>query len=65
MSLIITSGLVWSGLAEMEVMSEDGSTLICPNPKNYPEKVTWASGTVTDGTIVACGGSYDNYSKFF
>ena len=43
--------------AQMEVMSEDGTTVICPNPKNYPENVSGASGTVTNGTIAACGGS--------
>ena len=43
--------------AQMEIMSEDGTTVICPNSKNkYPENVSWASAAVTDGTIVACGG---------
>ena len=47
----------------MEIMSEDGTTVICQNSKNtYPKNVDHASEAVTDGTIVACGG-YD--SKFF
>ena len=44
---------------QMEVMSEDGTTLICQNSKNnYPETgVSSASAAVTDeNTIVACGG---------
>ena len=50
--------------AKMEIMSEDGLTVICPNSKNrYPKSVYDASGAVTDGnTIVACGG-FDG--KFF
>ena len=50
--------------AQMEIMSEDDTTVICQNPKNkYPKNVSHASGAVTDGnTIVACGG-YDG--KFF
>ena len=45
--------------AQMEILLEDGLTVICPNAKNkYPENVSSASGAVTDGTIVACGG-YD------
>ena len=47
----------------MEVISEDGTTVICQNSKNnYLENVYGASGAVTDGTtIVACGG----LGKFF
>ena len=50
--------------AQMEILSEDGTTVICPNARNkYPEIVNGASGAITDGTtIVACGG-YDG--KFF
>jgi hypothetical protein len=50
--------------AQMEIISEDGTTVICQNPKNkYPETLNYASAAVTDGTtIVACGG-YDG--KFF
>ena len=50
--------------AQMEILSEDGTTVICKNSKNkYPKNVYDASGAVTDGTtIVACGG-YDG--KFF
>ena len=50
--------------AQMEIISEDGTTVICQNPNNsYPENVDGASGAVTDGTtIVACGGSD---GKFF
>ena len=49
--------------AQMEIISEDGTTVICQNAKNkYPEIVNSASAAVTDGTtIVACGG----YGKFF
>ena len=43
--------------AQMEILSEDGTTVICPNSKNsYLENLDSASGAVTDGTIVACGG---------
>ena len=50
--------------AKMEILSQDGTTVICKNSKNkYPENLSSASGAVTDGTtIVACGG-YDG--KFF
>ena len=50
--------------AQMEIISEDGTTVICQNSKNkYPKNVDGASGAVTDGTtIVACGG---RDSKFF
>ena len=50
--------------AQMEILSEDGTTVICPNSKNkYPEILSSASAAVTDGTtIVACGG-FDG--KFF
>ena len=50
--------------AQMEILSEDGTTFICPNARNkYPEIVYSASAAVTDGnTIVACGG---DYGKFF
>ena len=44
--------------AQMEIISEDGTTVICQNSKNkYPKNVYDASAVVTDGTtIVACGG---------
>ena len=43
--------------AQMEILSEDGTTVICQNSKNtYSKNVYHASGAVTDGTIVACGG---------
>ena len=43
--------------AQMEIISEDGTTVICQTSKNdYPENVHLASAAVTDGTIVACGG---------
>ena len=49
--------------AQMEVISEDGTTVICQNAQNnYPEKLSYASAAVTDGSIVACGG-FDG--KFF
>ena len=50
--------------AQMEVISEDDTTVICQNPNNnYPETLSGASAAVTDeNTIVACGG-YDG--KFF
>ena len=49
--------------AKMEILSEDGTTVVCQNPKNnYPENVYRNSGALTDGSIVSCG-SYDG--KFF
>ena len=53
-----------SKAAQMEVMSEDGTTFILQNYKNnYPENVYGLSGAVTDeNTIVACGGKD---GKFF
>ena len=47
--------------AQMEIISEDGTTVICQNSKNiYPENVSNAFAAVTDGTIVACGGTSGN-----
>ena len=47
--------------AQMEIISEDGTTVICQNPKNiYPDYVSGAFAAVTDGTIVACGGTSGN-----
>ena len=49
--------------AKMEILSEDGTTVICPNARNkYPEILSYASAAVTDGTMVVCGGYY---GKFF
>ena len=50
--------------AQMEIISEDGTTVICQNyNNNYPETLSGVSAAVTDdNTIVACGG---NYGKFF
>ena len=49
--------------AKMEILSEDGTTVVCQNPKNkYPENVYRASGALTDGSIALCGG---NKRKFF
>ena len=49
--------------AQMEVISQDGTTVVCKNQNNkYLDFLNYASATVTDGTIVACGG-YDR--KFF
>ena len=50
--------------AKMEILSQDGTTVICKNSKNtYPKNVFDVSGAVTDGTtIVACGG---DDGKFF
>ena len=64
MKYVLVTGLPRTEAAQMEVISEDGATVICQNSKNsYPEIVNGASGAVTDGTtIVVCGG-YD--SKFF
>ena len=51
--------------AKMEIMSADGTTVICQNPKNkYPENVIGAFAAVTNvTTIVACGGSFDSESE--
>ena len=64
MKYVLVTGYTENEAAKMEVISEDGTTVICQNSKNnYPENVNWASGAVTDGTtIVACGGSD---GKFF
>ena len=49
--------------AQMEIISEDGTTVICLNSNNnYPETFSDVSAAVSDeNTIVACGG----YGKFF
>ena len=53
--------LVTGGNTQMEVISEDGTSVTCQSFKNnYPENVSGASAAVTDGTnIVACGANYD------
>ena len=58
------TGLPKTEAAQMEVISEDGTTVICQHSKNsYPENVYGVSGAVIDGTIiVACGGQD---GKFF
>ena len=56
--------------AQMEIISEDGTTVICQNSQsqikritNFGEKnVMMASAAVTDGTMVVCGGYV---GKFF
>ena len=61
--ILVTGSSKNDETAQMEILSEDGTTVICPNSKNkYPEILNFASAAVTDGTIVACGG-YDG--KFF
>merc|ERR1719203_1422948 len=60
MKYILVTGLIRNDeTAQMEILSEDGTTVICPNAKNkYPDNLSSASGAVTDGTtIVACGGN--------
>ena len=54
-----------TGTAQMEIISEDGNTVVCQNAKNnYPDNLSSASVAVTDRTtIVACGG-FSN-GKFF
>ena len=55
------TGLPKTEAAQMEVISEDGTTVICQN--NYPDNVNGASGAATDVTsIMACGGQD---GKFF
>ena len=51
--------------AKMEIMSADGTTVICQNPKNkYPENVIGAFSAVTNVmTIVACGGEDESESE--
>ena len=48
--------------AQMEVISEDGTTVICKkSTSNYPEVIDEASAAVTGGTsIVVCGGNDGN-----
>ena len=62
--ILVTGSPRTDETAKMEIISEDGNTVICQNAKNnYPEILSWASAAVTDGTtIVSCGG-YDG--KFF
>ena len=64
MKYVLVTGYPYNEAAKMEVISEDGTTVICQNSKNnYPETLGDVSATVTDdNTIVACGG-YDG--KFF
>ena len=61
--ILVTGAPRTDETAQMEVISEDGTTVICPNSKNnYLENLNAASGAVTDGTtIVTCGGD----GKFF
>ena len=49
--------------AKMEVLSEDGTTVICQkSTSSYPELVDGVWAAVTGGTsIVACGGFDGNY----
>ena len=44
--------------AQMETISEDGTTFICQNSKNsYPDNVSGVSAAVTDENIItSCGG---------
>ena len=53
--------------AQMEIWSDDGTTVICQNSKNnYPETLSAVSAAVTDeNTIVACGGIGRIGGKFF
>ena len=60
MKYILVTGLPRNDeTAQMEILSEDGTTVICPNAKNkYPENLSYVSAAVTDeNTIVACGGT--------
>ena len=56
--ILVTGYPTTDETAQMEILSEDGTTVICPNSKNsYLENLDSASGAVTNGTtIVACGG---------
>ena len=64
MKYVLVTGYPRTEAAQMEVISEDGTTVICQNyNNNYPETLSGVSAAVTDdNTIVACGG-YDG--KFF
>ena len=64
MKYVLVTGYPLNETAQMEIMSEDGTTVICQNSKNnYPETLTGVSAAVTDeNTIVACGG---RTGKFF
>ena len=58
--ILVTGSPRTDETAQMEIISEDGTTVICQNSKNnYPETLSAVSAAVTDeNTIVACGG-YD------
>ena len=65
--VLVTGGFTGSDTnetAQLEIISENGNTVICQNEKNnYPKTLSGASAAVTNGTtIVACGGQD---SKFF
>ena len=50
--------------AQMEIISENGNTVICQNQKNkYPETLEFVSAAVTDGTTIVACGRWDG--KFF
>ena len=63
MKHVLVTGFPRDAAAQMEFISEDGTTVICKkSTSNYPEVVDEVSAAVTGGTsIVACGGNDGNY----
>ena len=63
MKHVLVTGFPRHAAAQMEVISKDGTTVICKkSTSNYPELVEGVSAAFTGGTsIVACGGYDGNY----
>ena len=63
MKHVLVTGYPITEVAQMEVISEDGTSVICKkSTSNYPEAIDEVSAAVTGGTsIVACGGEDGNY----
>ena len=62
MKHVLVTGHPIDAAAQMEVISKDGTTVICKkSTSNYPEVIDEASAAVTGGTsIVVCGGNDGN-----
>ena len=61
--VLVTGYILIGDAIQMEVISEDGTSVICKkSTSNYPEAIDEVSAAVTGGTsIVACGGEDGNY----